>query len=268
MLCPRDCSGTRYSEVTSYRYPQERLFYDGVKEMKERHAKNEDAHRQLYPFRPNPSSSKSPTRLTAARISEMSQPRKQPVDARLQRYIQNRVDPKTSQSLYSPQINKFDPTVFERAAQAKLDQLYDQQARALDKKVRAVFNFLSLNQSVLSIQDFDSLHVRHECIALLRDVIIALINSHLGVTYNQFLEIILGKDLLCQVEDAHDFLFREANEAAPPPRRLRKIESEVTRVLSTPFDKSVRRLYKEELAGVARAPPGRSPSPARPRGTA
>lgn len=244
----------------------------------------EQMFQKQHPFKPTssrPSESpvpKSPMKMSADRLREISRPRQQDTESRLRRYLSNRIDTVTSQPLFSPLVAKFDGKVFEKAAQAKFDDMLLQQSRLVDKKTRAVFNFLSFNQDILKLQDFDSLHIRAECITLLRDILLALIGHGMSVNYDQFLDLVLEKELVRSIESAYDFLFVQNNP--PPPKyahplsslvksqpKMRKVESAISGALQTPFDKWVRKVYKEELQeqGSRPHPNSRSPSPNRPK---
>jgi hypothetical protein len=138
--------------------------------------------------------------------------------------------------------------VFEKAARARLEEALARRSKDVEKKARAVFLFLSLNQPVLDITTLDSLHLRNECIGLLRDVIVALVQQGTVVDFDAFLDLLVERELLQTVEEAYQFVTDPDPLRPSPVRRLRKTESLVSGTLTNEFDRSVRKVFKESIA--------------------
>ena len=242
-----------FSDLKSFKNAQERLFYTGIEQKKQRDEKNRQLFEEVHPFRPNfmkySHELSTPLFLTPEKIDAMSQPRKSPIKARLTGYLERRFDAETDQEFFTPVINKYDPKVFKKAYQAKLNQEINARSKNLDKKAKAVFNYLSFNRPVLSIRDFDSLNIKNECITLLKDVLIALINDKPEVDFEGFLDLMIDKNLLLEIESTYDFIKdkNEEDQTNPKLRKLKKNESEITSQLQSAFDKNVRQVFKEQF---------------------
>jgi len=155
---------------------------------------------------------------------------------------------------FIPKINKYNPEVFRKAKEVKIAQEMRDQSKQLERKMKAVFNFFSLNQPVLRIQQFDSLNTRNECIVMFSNILIALIQSKNNLNFDEFVDLMVEKNLLSDVELAYDFLTDSVNPSKKkersniasrtPDPKIRRTESDVTKMLQTDFDKKVRELYK------------------------
>lgn len=187
--------------------------------------------------------------LTPERISKMAIPKTLPIDMRLTTYAKNRYDLKTDQEFFTPKINKYKPITMQQAYQAKVDSEFNVRSMALNKKTKAVFNFLSVNTPYLHIKQFDSLNIKNECITLLKEVIIVLIKENTEVDYDQFLNLMIENNLLFEIERAYDYICKKNDTygSRSPLKTIKRVESDITKSLYTEFDKNVRKVYKEEF---------------------
>jgi hypothetical protein len=174
-------------------------------------------------------------------------------------FMKDRIDTFNEKPLFVPKINQYNPEVFKKAYESKVSNELNDKSRLLEKKLRCVFNYFALNKPILKIQEIDSINIRNECILLLKNIIICLIQSKNNLTFDEFVDLMIDKDLLTDIEHTYDFLKKST---APPismqsknestrvfEPSIRKSESNVTKTLKSEFDKSVRALYKFNLAG-------------------
>jgi hypothetical protein len=171
-----------------------------------------------------------------------------------------RLEAAEERPLFVPKINKFNPEVFRQAKEVKVAHDLKDQSKQIERKLRAVFNFFSLNQPVLRIQQFDSLNTRNECILMFSNIFIVLIQSKNNLTFDEFVDLMIEKNLLGDIEKAYNYLndavsaptkdARQGEAPRSPNAKIRRTESDVTKMLQTDFDKKVRELYKLNMSAL------------------
>ena len=249
-------------EIKSYQNPQERLFYDGIEKSAEKQRMLQKKFKELYPFQPNMGKQvgQPKTLISEEKINELANPRRSRKESFIRLLNKERLEVAKERPLFVPKINKYNPEVFRQAKGVKIAQEIRDQSKQLERKMKTVFNFFSLNQPVLRIQQFDSLNTRNECILMFSNILIALIHSKNNLNFDEFVDLVVGKNLLSDIDQAYDYINESVNPSEKrerardatrsPNSKIRRTESDVTKMLQTDFDKKVRELYKLNEAAL------------------
>lgn len=194
-----------YCELKSYKNTQERLYYEGLEQKRQKEKVFDDKWKAQHPFQPNLGLRKRPSSIIQ-NSNNSEYDKKSEKDMHVQRYIKNNYDEKTGQPLFKPVVNPYNPEVIKKAYQVRYKQELNDQAREVDKKIAAVFRFFTLGSDVLRIQDLDCINLKNECIVLLKNVIVNIIKSNNHLTYSDFVDLVLSENLMPDINRTYDFI--------------------------------------------------------------
>lgn len=197
-----------------------------------------------HPFKP----SVSPLRKSVnSNISERDDKhfKAKNIDIALQRHLKNTYDMETGQQFFVPRIASLKPEVIRKAYQARYDYELDDKARVVDKRLHAVFKFFSLGKPTIKIQDLDLLFLKNECIVLMRDLLLKLIQGKNNLSYSEFINTVLEGGLIPVIDKTYDYIKgKPISSKSPmkvsksPKRTPTTYEKQITKAIQKEMSKS------------------------------
>ena len=211
--------------------------------LKARDANLETQWKQSHPFRPNVNRiSKSGERNTKSNIDFKSSK----CNVAIERHLRNLYDLNTQQRLYEPKISQFDHNIIHKAYKVRYNKELEEKARAIDKRLYAVFRFFSLDKNIIKIQDLDLLYMKNECIIMLKEILIGIVRGKNSLNYSGFVDVILENNLLDAIDKTYEFI--QGNKTAS---KSRKRVSKCPNKSSKSYEHQIKDIAHKELGKLS-----------------
>ena len=240
-----------YSMLISYKNANERLFYEGIDNQLSKEKEMNRQWKLKHPFQPNTEAKRSKSKKFP--IERMMPDRSKVTETRLKQHYKNNYDEKTGQRLFEPKINPYNEEVFREAYRNRYNSELNEKAKQMDKKIKKVFYFLSLNQDTIRVKNLDCLHIKNEFIVLFRDIMIEIIRGEDNLSYDDFIDFVLENEFLDDIERACEYI--DKKDRSKPRKKSRNKPYK-----RQDYDTIVNKLAKQEMGEKQRQQRSKSPS--------